>query len=52
VLPVAYGRAWEASVKDARLVVIAQCGHAPHVEQIAATIGALTRFTNASGSAA
>jgi pimeloyl-ACP methyl ester carboxylesterase len=52
VLPVAYGRAWEASVKDAQLVVIPRCGHAPHVEQTGATIGALTRFTNAFGSAA
>lgn len=52
VLPVAYARAWQTAVTDARLVVIPQCGHAPHEEQPAATIGALTRFTHASRSAA
>jgi pimeloyl-ACP methyl ester carboxylesterase len=36
LFPPAYGRAYAALIRDARLTVFPDCGHVPHVEQAAA----------------
>lgn len=44
-----YGRAFAASIPGARFEPIAQAGHFPHIEQPAATLKAITEFTDALG---
>ena len=41
-----YGRAYAASIPGARFEPIAEAGHFPHIEQPAATLKAVTQFTD------
>jgi pimeloyl-ACP methyl ester carboxylesterase len=44
LLPPAYAAAWQKLIPAAQLVVIADCGHLPHVEQPATFVAALDNF--------
>jgi pimeloyl-ACP methyl ester carboxylesterase len=44
LVPPAYGPAFAALIPDARLEVIAQCGHLPHVEQADIFVDKVTTF--------
>ncbi len=44
VIPAQYGAAFRDSIPNARLEIIANCGHLPHVEKKPEFVDALTRF--------
>jgi pimeloyl-ACP methyl ester carboxylesterase len=44
VMPPAYATLWQKTLPDARLVMIKDCGHIPHVEKQAPTTAALRSF--------
>ena len=52
ILPVSYGTSWQDRIPGASLKTLPNCGHAPHLEQTAATVAAITRFTASTGSTA
>jgi pimeloyl-ACP methyl ester carboxylesterase len=52
LVPPAFGEAYRALIPDARLVVLAEAGHAPFDEQRGAFLAAFFEFIGAAGSAA
>lgn len=50
ILPPAYGEAWRQQIRGAQLVTLADCGHAPHIEQPAELAAAIEQFTSAARS--
>lgn len=50
ILPLAYGQAWSTQIRGAKLVTLADCGHAPEIEKPAELIAAIQQFTSAARS--
>jgi pimeloyl-ACP methyl ester carboxylesterase len=44
IMPPAYASLWRERLPDARLVMISDCGHLPHVEQAAPVAGEIRKF--------
>jgi pimeloyl-ACP methyl ester carboxylesterase len=52
ILPPAYGKAWRSQIPGADLVSIADCGHAPDIEQPAAVATHFAKFISSTKAAA
>ncbi|MGO4392225.1 alpha/beta fold hydrolase [Variovorax sp. M-6] len=52
ILPPAYGEAWAAQVPGAKLVTLADCGHAPQIEKPVELASAIEQFTSSARSLA
>jgi pimeloyl-ACP methyl ester carboxylesterase len=48
LFPSAYAKVWKERVPDARVEIVAQCGHRPHIEQLDVTAKAVLGFLNGS----
>ena len=44
LLPSAYAKAWQTRLPNARVEIIPQCGHRPHIERLDATVKAVLGF--------
>lgn len=44
LFPSAYAKAWKMGVPNARVEIVPQCGHRPHIERIDTTVQAILEF--------